>query len=75
MLQWTQRGNGARVMMLVHHDDAVREFAYGAESKIGTFNDALMERGEERRSGKKYWNLNEDWSDDHDSSVSIPRVQ
>ena len=29
-------------MMLVHHDDAVREFAYGAESKIGTFSDALM---------------------------------
>ena len=29
-------------MMLVHHDDATREFAYGAESKIGTFSDALM---------------------------------
>ena len=29
-------------MMLVHHDDAVREWAYGAESKIGTFSDALM---------------------------------
>jgi len=23
-------------MMLVRHDDEVREFAYGAESKIGT---------------------------------------
>jgi len=29
-------------MMLVHHGDATREFAYGAESKIGTFSDALM---------------------------------
>jgi len=29
-------------MMLVHHDDASREFAYGAESTIGTFSDALM---------------------------------
>ena len=42
MLEWTQRGNGLRLMMLVHHDDAVREWAYGAESKIGTFSDALM---------------------------------
>ena len=42
MLEWTQAGSGARLMMLVHHDDAVREFAYGAESKIGTFSDALI---------------------------------
>jgi haloacid dehalogenase-like hydrolase len=42
MLEWTQAGNGARLMMLVHHDDATREVAYGAESKIGTFSDALM---------------------------------
>ncbi len=42
MLEWTQAGGGARLMMLVHHDDAAREFAYGPESHIGTFNDALM---------------------------------
>jgi phosphoglycolate phosphatase-like HAD superfamily hydrolase len=42
MLEWTQGGSGARLIMLVHHDDAVREWAYGAESKIGTFSDALM---------------------------------
>ena len=30
MLEWTQAGTGVRLMMLVHHDDAVREFAYGA---------------------------------------------
>jgi hypothetical protein len=29
-LEWTQVGSGARLMMLVHHDDAEREFAYGA---------------------------------------------
>ncbi|MCK7471404.1 MAG: hypothetical protein MZU95_12025 [Desulfomicrobium escambiense] len=29
-------------MMLVHHDDAEREWAYGAQSRIGTFSDALM---------------------------------
>ena len=32
MLEWTGAGSGARLMMLVHHDDAAREFAYGAKS-------------------------------------------
>jgi phosphoglycolate phosphatase-like HAD superfamily hydrolase len=42
MLEWTAAGGGARFMGLVHHTDAEREWAYGAESKIGTFSDALM---------------------------------
>ena len=29
MLEWTQGGGGARFMLLVLHDDAAREFAYG----------------------------------------------
>jgi hypothetical protein len=49
MLEWTQAGGGARLMMLVHHDDAVREYAYGADSKIGTFSDALMAEAKERK--------------------------
>lgn len=36
-------------MMLVHHDDAAREFAYGPESKIGTFSDALMAEATEKK--------------------------
>src|SRR6185312_8182401 len=28
MLQWTEAGKGARLMMLVYHDDAKREYAY-----------------------------------------------
>jgi hypothetical protein len=42
MLEWTGAGGGARLMMLVHHDDAKREFDYGAKSPIGTFSDALL---------------------------------
>jgi hypothetical protein len=45
--------------MLVHHDDATREFAYGAESKIGTFSDALMAEAK-----KKSWiviSMKDDW--------------
>jgi phosphoglycolate phosphatase-like HAD superfamily hydrolase len=60
MLEWTQAGDGARLMMLVHHDDAVREFAYGPESKIGTFSNALMAEAAEKKwtviSMKDDWN-------------------
>jgi hypothetical protein len=59
MLEWTQAGPGARLMMLVHHDDAVREFAYGAESKIGTFSDALM--AEAKTNGWTVISMKNDW--------------
>ena len=59
MLEWTQAGSGARLMMLVHHDDAVREFAYGAESKIGTFSDALM--AEAKKNGWTVISMKDDW--------------
>jgi hypothetical protein len=42
MLEYTQAGDVARLMVLVHHDDDKREFAYGPKSKVGTFPDALM---------------------------------
>jgi haloacid dehalogenase-like hydrolase len=35
MLQWTTAGSGQRLGMLVHHDDAVREYAYDRNSSIG----------------------------------------
>ena len=50
---------GARLMMLVHHDDAVREFAYGAESKIGTFSDALM--AEAKKNSWTVISMKDDW--------------
>jgi phosphoglycolate phosphatase-like HAD superfamily hydrolase len=59
MLEWTQAGSGARLMMLVHHDDAVREFAYGAESKIGTFSDALM--AEAKKDGWTVISMKDEW--------------
>jgi hypothetical protein len=31
-------------MGLVHHDDAVREYAYGPDSDVGRFPVALMEQ-------------------------------
>ena len=59
MLEWTQAGNGARLMMLVHHDDAKREWAYGPESKIGTFSDALM--AEANQQGWTVVSMKNDW--------------
>jgi hypothetical protein len=59
MLEWTQAGGGARLMMLVHHDDAAREFAYGADSKIGTFSDALM--AEAKKDGWTVISMKDDW--------------
>src|SRR5262249_25077000 len=42
MLEWTGAGPGARLKMLVHHDDAQREYAYGPagglpNTHVGTF--------------------------------------
>jgi hypothetical protein len=59
MLEWTQAGGGARLMMLVHHDDAKREWAYGPKSKIGTFSDALM--AEAKKSGWIVISMKNDW--------------
>ena len=64
MLQWTQAGSGARLMMLVYHDDAKREYAYGPAgglpaTKVGTFSDALM--AEAKKSGWIVISMKKDW--------------
>ena len=59
MLEYTQSGDGARLMVLVHHDDAAREYAYGPQSKVCTFPDALM-----TEATKKGWivvSMKNDW--------------
>ena len=59
MLEWTQAGDGARLMVLVHHDDATREYAYGATSKIGSFPDSLM--AEAKKRGWVVISMKNDW--------------
>jgi hypothetical protein len=41
MLEWTAAGKGARLALLVHHDDEAREWAYDRGSKIGGLDKAL----------------------------------
>jgi hypothetical protein len=48
MLEWTGAGEGPRLKMLVHHDDAEREYAYGPagglpDTKVGTFDQSLLD--------------------------------
>ncbi len=43
MLQWTAAGKGARFMMLVHHTDDKREWAYDRQSHVGYLDKALDE--------------------------------
>ena len=65
MLEWTDAGNGARLMMLVFHDDAKREYAYGPanglpDTKFGTFSQSLMDEA-----NKKGWiviSMKKDWN-------------
>jgi len=52
MLEWTGAGEGARLMMLVLHDDAEREYAYGPanglpDTKFGTFSESTMDEAEQ----------------------------
>ena len=41
MLEWTAAGKGARLALLVHHDDGTREWAYDRGSRIGALDKAL----------------------------------
>jgi hypothetical protein len=64
MLEWTQAGDGARLMMLVHHDDASREYAYGPggglpDTHVGTFPDALMAQA--NKNGSIVISMKDDW--------------
>jgi phosphoserine phosphatase len=43
MLQWTTSGPGPRFGLIVHHDDAAREFAYDRDSKVGKLARGLDE--------------------------------
>lgn len=48
MLEYTTTGQGPHLALLVHHDDAAREFAYDRQSKIGRLDrawDAAVTRG------------------------------
>ena len=58
MLEWTAAGNGARFMGLVHHTDAVREYAYDRPSPVGQLDKAWDEA---LRRGWTIVDMKRDW--------------
>jgi phosphoglycolate phosphatase-like HAD superfamily hydrolase len=64
MLEYTKAGDGARLAMLVLHDDAEREYAYGPaqglpDTKVGTFTQALYD--EAKKNGWTVISMKNDW--------------
>ena len=65
MLEYTTAGSGARLGLLVLHDDAAREYAYGParglpDTRVGTFTEALYDEAK-----KKDWpiiSMKNDWN-------------
>jgi len=66
MLEYTQGGGGARFMLLVLHDDAARDYAYGPalglpDAQLGSFTQPLYEQALRQGwtvvSEKSDWNL------------------
>lgn len=43
MLEWTTTASGRRLGVLIHHDDAAREYAYDRESHVGRLDRGLDE--------------------------------
>jgi hypothetical protein len=64
MLEYTKAGDGARLSMILLHDDAKREYAYGPaeglpDSKVGTFTQELYD--EAKKQGWNVISMKNDW--------------
>jgi hypothetical protein len=64
MLEWANGGDRATLMMLVYHDDPVREYAYGPagglpNTHVGTFTETLMTEANDR--GWFAISMKDDW--------------
>ena len=65
MLEYAEAGEGARLMVLVMHDDDKREYSYGPaqglpDTKVGAFTQALYDEAK-----KKNWtviSIKNDWN-------------
>ncbi len=64
MLEYTKAGDGARLSLLLFHDDAKREYAYGPaqglpDTRVGTFTQALYD--EAKKQGWIVVSMKSDW--------------
>ena len=73
MLEYTQGGSSARFMLLVLHDDAAREFAYGPanglpNTALGAFTQALYDQAQ--KDGWVVVSMKKDWKSIYDNHSS-----
>jgi hypothetical protein len=59
MLRWTAAGAGPRLVLLLHHDDADREFAYDRQSLYARLDQGLEEAS---NSGWTVVSMARDWN-------------
>ncbi len=64
MLEYTATGSGARLAMIVMHDDAIREYAYGPAqglpaTKVGAFTQLLYDQA--IKNGWTVISIKNDW--------------
>jgi len=64
MLEYVKAGSGARLSVLVVHDDATREYAYGPaqglpDTKVGTLSQEMYDMG--KRQGWTIISMKNDW--------------
>ena len=64
MLEYTWAGDGARLSMIILHDDAKREYAYGPAqglpaTKVGAFTQALYDQAQKQ--GWTVISIKDDW--------------
>jgi haloacid dehalogenase-like hydrolase len=67
MLRYTRSGPGARLALLIHHDDAVREVAYDREFRLSPLAEALDKAD---RYGITVVSMKRDWKTVFDSNAS-----
>jgi len=59
MLQWSTAGPGRRLGLIVHHTDAVREWAYDRQSHVGKLDQALTQA---TQNGWSVVDMQTDWN-------------
>ena len=72
MLEYTRAGEGARLAMLVLHDDGEREYAYGPaqglpDTRVGTFTQSLYD--DARSKGWTVISMKQDWKEVFAASI------
>ena len=76
MLEWTTAGAGKRLGLILHHDDAEREYAYDRKSHVGRLSKGLDDA---KTKGWILVSMKRDWSQlfpaAQDASASTPSLQ